>query len=95
MRCYDAYMRTTLSIADDILRDLRALAHAQGKSVTETANGVLRAGLAALAEPGRKRRHFEEEPIDMGIPRVDLTKALALAAEIEDEEVVRKMQLRK
>jgi hypothetical protein len=31
----------------------------------------------------------------MGEPRVDLTKALALATEIEDEEYVRKFQLRK
>jgi hypothetical protein len=31
----------------------------------------------------------------MGVPRVDLDKALALAAELEDEEILRKMALRK
>jgi hypothetical protein len=31
----------------------------------------------------------------MGAPRVELLKALAIAAELEDEEVLRKMALRK
>jgi hypothetical protein len=31
----------------------------------------------------------------MGAPRFDLDKALALAAELEDEEVIRKVALRK
>ena len=43
----------------------------------------------------KKPRPYKESPVDMGEPRVDLTKALALAAEIEDEEHVRKFQLRK
>ena len=31
----------------------------------------------------------------MGVPKVDLTKALSLSGALEDEEIVRKEQLRK
>jgi hypothetical protein len=88
-------MRTTLSIPDDLLRDLRALARSQKSTLTDAANKVLRAGLAALDEPDRRRSRFREQPTDLGAPTIDLTKALSLAAQLEDEEVVRKLQLRK
>jgi hypothetical protein len=48
-----------------------------------------------MREPARTKRAFKESPVSMGEPRLDLTKALALAAEIEDEEALRKYQLRK
>ena len=88
-------MRTTLSIADDLLRDLRALANARNLTLTDAANAVLRAGLTTLDERGGRRSRFREHPADMGVPSIDLTKALSLAAELDDEEVVRKLQLRK
>jgi len=88
-------MRTTLAIADDILRELKKRARAGDRSMTEVANDVLRAGLAAMREPQKKGRAFKESPVDMGEPSVDLTKALTLAANMEDEELVRKYQLRK
>jgi hypothetical protein len=88
-------MRTTLAIAEDILRELKKLARAGERSMTDVANDALRAGLAAMREPPRKNRTFKESPADLGEPQVDLTKALALAANVEDEEHVRKYQLRK
>jgi len=88
-------VRTTLSIADDLLKDLRALAHARRLTLTAAANTVLRAGLASLSERDQPRSRFREQPVDMGVPTVDLTKALALAAGMEDQEVLRKLELRK
>jgi hypothetical protein len=88
-------VRTTLTIADDILRELKKLARAGDRSMTDVANDALRAGLAAMQEPQKKGRTFRESPVDLGEPRVDLTKALALAAGMEDEEQIRKYQLRK
>ena len=88
-------MRTTLDIAEDILRQLKGLARKSDRPVTEVANEVLRRGLAAMRGAPKKSRPYKEPPVDMGEPRVDLTKALALATEIEDEEYVRKVQLRK
>jgi hypothetical protein len=88
-------MRTTLAIADDVLRELKKLARATDRPMTEVANEVLRLGLAAMHAPTRRQKPYRESPVDMGEPRVDLTKALALISQIDDEEAVRKYQLRK
>ena len=88
-------MRTTLTIADDILRDLRALAHETGVSLTRAANDVLRAGLDRRTAPSARRRRYREEVADMGEPRVDLDHALRIAARLEDEETLRQLEQRK
>ena len=88
-------MRTTLTIADDILRELKVLAHETGVSLTRVANDVLRAGLDRRSGlPGRRRR-YREEVADLGEPRVDLDHALRIAARLEDEETLRKLEHRK
>ncbi len=44
----------------------------------------------------RTRRPAPRTPtFDMGQPRVDIDKALRLAAELEDDELIRKLALRK
>ena len=86
-------MRTTLSIADDILRDLKALASKRGISLTKVANDILRAGLARGVDP--KRRRYREEIVDLGEPILDLVRALEIAERLEDDETVRKLELRK
>ena len=49
-------MRTTLTINDDILRELRAQAAASGRSLREVVNQSLTIGLAYLARPAARRR---------------------------------------
>ena len=88
-------MRTTLAIADDILRELKALAHETGVSLTRAANDVLRAGLDRRAGPSRPRRRYREEVADLGEPRVSLDHALTIAARLEDDETLRKLEQRK
>ncbi len=88
-------MRTTLAIADDILRELKTRAHENGLSLTRVANDTLRAGLEARAELSRRRRRYREEVADLGVPRVNLDRALTLAAQLEDEETLRKIEQRK
>ena len=85
-------MRTTLTIADDILRELKALAHETGVSLTRAANDVLRAGLDRRAGSSRQRRRYREEVADLGEPRVNLDHALAIAARLEDGETLRKAE---
>ena len=63
--------------------------------MSDSVEAIVRAGLAAEAQPKVKRRRYIEDSLDLGQPQVDLTKALTLAAELEDEEVIRKLQLRK
>ena len=88
-------MRTTLAIADDILRELRARARRTGVSLTRVANDTPRAGLDRRADRLRRRRPYREEVADLGEPRVDLDRALAIAARLEDEETLRKIEQRK
>ena len=84
-------MRTTVNLPDDLLQDLKELSRARKTSLTATVTEVLRTGLARIVKP-RARRRYREKTYDMGVPRVDLTKALRLAAQMEDEEIVRKMK---
>ena len=88
-------MRTTLALADDILRDLRAFAQSRGVSLTKAANSVLRVGLATVNDPSRRRRRYVEDVVDLGVPTVDLDRALLIAASLEDEQTLRKLEQHK
>ncbi len=83
-------MRTTLTIEDDILRELRRLAHSRRVSLTRIANETLGAGLARAAAAQAPRR-FRQRVFDLGEPMVNLDHALRIAAALEDEETAREM----
>jgi hypothetical protein len=88
-----ARMRTTITLDPDVAEQLKALAHQRNLSFKEALNRTVRAGLAA--ERGGSRP-YKMPTRPMGLrPGVDLTHALQLAAALEDEEIVRKLQLRK
>jgi len=88
-------MRTTFRIDDDLLEELKARARQEQLPLTRVVNRVLRAGLAAGDGRGQKRKRYRESTHSMGAPRADLDKALALAAGLEDEEILRKLAMRK
>ena len=88
-------MRTTVRIEEDLLCKLKQQAHREGTSLTKVMNRVLLAGLDTIHRSTNKVRPFRQQTHDMGVPRVDLTKALALAASMEDEEIIKKMSLGK
>lgn len=89
-------MRTTLTLDERLARALKNLAHRTGKSFKQVVNETLRAGLAAGDVPAANRP-YTLQPVSLGgaRPGVDLTKALQLAAVLEDEEVLRKLRMRK
>jgi Ribbon-helix-helix protein, copG family len=86
-------VRTTVTLDPDVAAKLRADARERGVSFKEAINGNLRRGLeSADIEPTR----FRVRPRPMGVkPGLDLDKARALADRLEDEEVLRKISLRK
>jgi hypothetical protein len=90
-------MRSTVRIDDDLLSELKERARRENVSLTQMLNRTLRAGLRAPRRGRRtkKEKEIEQRTFAMGTPRVDLSKALALAAELEDEEIARKLALRK
>lgn len=89
-------MRTTLTIDDRIAKALKALAHRSGKPFKRVVNETLQAGLDAREAPA-KVRPYRVKPVSLGgvMPGIDLTKALRLADALEDDEIARKLELRK
>jgi hypothetical protein len=87
-------MRTTLTIDDDLMRELKEVAHREGVPLKLVVNRALRLGLAGAAKP--KRRRYRCPTYSMGPARIpSLDKAMAVAAALEDEEIARKLELRK
>jgi hypothetical protein len=86
-------MRTTITLDPDVAARLRALARERGISFKEAVNSALRRG---LSDGERTPRAFRVEARPLGLRAgIDLTKALTLAAELENEETIRKLELRK
>jgi len=89
-------MRTTLKIEDKLAKALKALAHRSGKPFKSVVNETLQAGLTA-SNVLPKLRPYAVEPQHMGavLDYLNLNTDLALADRFEDEELIRKLQLKK
>jgi hypothetical protein len=82
-----------VTLDPDVAAKLKALARQRGISFKQALNQAVRAGLVAGRGPGRKFRQLTQR---MGLrPGVSIDKALQLAAALEDDEIVRKLQVRK
>jgi hypothetical protein len=88
-------MRTTVRLEDALLLELKRKAAKENISLTRLFNRTLRAGLRAEEQETKPKRPYREQVHSMGVPQVDLTKALAMASGLEDDEVLRKTRLRK
>ena len=86
-------MRSTVRIDDDLMVELKARAEAASVSLTRMLNRTLRIGLRESVEQAESRQTFQQRTYRMGAPRLGIDKTLA--AELEDEEIARKMSLRK
>lgn len=78
-------MRTTVTLDPDVESMLRKEVRRRGEPFKRVLNNAIRAGLPNLNQPSEA---FEPLTFEMGEPRLDLTKAIALAAEFEDDELV-------
>lgn len=88
-------MRTTLNIDDEILDKLREFARRSRLPFKVVVGRTLRLGLDRL-DPRGERRTYAASTFPMGFPAgVNLDKALQLAAQLEDDEIARKLQVRK
>ena len=82
-------MRTTVTLDPDTDAAVRRLMRERGLTFKEAVNAAIRAGI------GGRRRRFRTPTVDLGTPRLPLDHALRLAAELEDEELARKIAARK
>ena len=90
-------MRTTLTLDDTLAKALKERAVSTGRSFKNVVNETLRRGLHASSGAASGRPRTKQRTVSLGQPMagVDLTKALALAGSLEDEETARKVELRK
>jgi hypothetical protein len=86
-------MRTTVTLDPDVAAKLKQAARERGISFKEALNTNVRLGLQSGELSPRPYRVRTRR---LGVkPGIDLDRALALAAELEDAESVRKLALRK
>jgi hypothetical protein len=90
---YDADVRTTIDLDPDVDARLRAQARERGVPLRTVINDALRAGTQENADDAPQ---YTLPSRRLGVrPGIDLDKALRLAGELEDDETVRKLDLRK
>ena len=88
-------MRTTITINDDLLRELRQRAHDTNSPFKEVVNKALRAGLRDSAKR-KVSTPYKCKSFSLGYPpKADINRALDLAEQLESEEIARKLLLRK
>ena len=88
-------MRTTVTIDDDLLLELKEQAREEGTSLARLINRVLRHGVREMRLADKRPRPFHQKTYPMGEPMLNLDKALAIAASLEDEEIREKLARRK
>ena len=84
-----------MRIDDDLLLELKESSQQESLSLTALVNRLLRRGLQASRDDQRPTRRYRERVLSMGRSTIDLDRALAVASALEDEELLRKLSLRK
>ena len=88
-------MRTTLTLEERLFKELKALAHETNAPFKDVVEKALREGLRSMRAAPRARP-YRAKTFRMGRPTgANLDKALDLAASVEDDELARKLLLRK
>lgn len=80
-------MRTTVTLDPDTEQIVRRLMAERGVSFKQALNDAIRTGVRAPHAP------FETRTASMGRSTVNLDRALTVAADLEDEELLRRMRL--
>ena len=85
-------MRTTVTIDDDVAARLDRIMRERGLTFKEALNQTLRAGLGSVGATKPYRVPVHDLKANSG---VDLTHALRLAGQLEDDELLRRVELHK
>lgn len=83
-------MRTTVTLDPDAEALVKRLMQERGLSFKQAVNHAIRAGLARTPNASP----FRTPTFRMGEPAIPLDKALRLAGELEDEELLRRLAAR-
>jgi hypothetical protein len=86
-------MRTTVTLDADVAAKLKETARQRGISFKEALNSSVRRGLTTETTAAKPYRLPTRR---LGVrPGIDLDRALGLAADLEDAEIRRRLELRK
>lgn len=85
-------MRTTIDLDESLLERLRSAAHREGVSFKAMLHRVILRGLEDAPRQADQVR-YETPTFSLGMVRegIDLVKARHIAADLEDEEILRKL----
>jgi hypothetical protein len=81
-------VRTTVTLDDDTLAVVRQRMRERGVSFKQALNDAIRDGAIGRQAPVK----FATRTADLGVPSVNLDRALQLAGELEDEELLRRQR---
>ena len=81
-------VRTTVTLDPDTEAIVRKRMRERGQSFKDALNGAIRSGAAADAQP----EPFRTRTASLGESRVNLDRALQVAADLEDDELLRRMR---
>lgn len=82
-------MRTTVTLDPDTLALVRQVMRERQVPFKQAVNDAIRGGLAPRNAP------FRTQTATLGLPSVNLDRALAVASDLEDDELVRKSRIGK
>lgn len=83
-------MRTTVTLDADVETMLRRAVRERNESFKQVLNAAIREGLRS--RQNRSIKPFRQKTYDLGAPLVELTKALALSTQLEDNDMMAKMR---
>lgn len=86
-------MRTTVTLDADTHAYVRQLMRERGLTFKQALNAAIRAGSRGRPPAGRDR--FSTPTFDLGSSSVPIDKALRLAADLEDEAIIRRLAERR
>ncbi len=78
-------MRTTITLDPDTRHLIERAMRERGIGFKEAVNDAIRAGL--VGRPAER----PTQPVSLGEPTIDITRSLAIAAQLEDDELVRRL----
>jgi hypothetical protein len=87
-RCYDAPVRTTVTLDPDTEQLVRRRMTERGISFKEALNDAIRQGVLGATPTAP----FRTATAAMGASRVNLDRALQIVADLEDDELIRKLR---
>lgn len=84
-------MRTTLTIDDQLLADLKRMAQTSGKPFRQIVEEALRSGLSSLERPAPAPYRLEPRSLGQAKGEINLVKAISVADALEDDALREKL----